>query len=319
MNRSNQNSAATKLNAQIWKSADNVHMHTIEQTVSSRYANAAAQREEALCCPVNYDPRYLKIIPEEVVEKDYGCGDPSRHVHPGETVLDLGSGAGKICFIAAQVVGPTGRVIGVDMTDAMLEVARRNAPIVAARLGYANVQFRKARIQDLTLDLEQPPGTARLQLGGNSQPALSTPGAAAAPLIQDNSIDVVVSNCVLNLVDPSAKQQLFRELHRVTKTTGRAVISDIIADRPVTPSLQNDPELWSGCISGALTLQEFVRGFEQAGFTNIEVLERGAEPWRVVQDIAFWSITIRASKTIPKIQSLPRLHLDIRKIPTKCC
>src|ERR1043165_2906016 len=108
-------------------------MNTIEQAVSNRYADAAQKREESLCCPVNYDPRYLKIIPEEVIEKDYGCGDPSRHVHAGETVLDLGSGAGKICFIAAQVVGPTGRVVGVDMTDAMLEVARRNAPIVAER------------------------------------------------------------------------------------------------------------------------------------------------------------------------------------------
>ena len=273
-------------------------MQTIEQNVSSRYANAAAQREEALCCPVNYDPRYLKIIPEEVIEKDYGCGDPSRHVHAGETVLDLGSGAGKICFIAAQVVGKTGRVIGVDMTDAMLEVARRNAPIVAERLGYANVEFRKARIQDLARDLELP---------------------QREPLIKDNSIDVVVSNCVLNLVDPGAKQQLFRELYRVIKSTGRAVISDIIAERPVPATMQNDPELWSGCISGALTLEEFVESFKKAGFAKIEVLERSAEPWRTVQGIGFWSVTIRASKSADKIAPLPTLNFDIRKIPTKCC
>src|ERR1041385_1898590 len=158
-------------------------MNAIEQAVSTRYANAATEREQALCCPVNYNPQFLKIVPAEVIEKDYGCGDPSRHVHAGETVLDLGSGAGKICFIAAQVVGPSGRVIGVDMTDAMLEVARRNAPIVAERLGYANVEFRKARIQDLARDLESPP---------------------REPLIKDKSIDVVVSNCVLNLVDPAA-------------------------------------------------------------------------------------------------------------------
>lgn len=295
-------------------------MHGIEQTVSSRYANAAAQREEALCCPVNYDPRYLKIIPEEVIEKDYGCGDPSRHVRVGETVLDLGSGAGKICFIAAQVVGKTGRVIGVDMTDAMLEVARRNAPIVAERLGYANVEFRKARIQDLALDLEQSPGTAKLQLGElGAQPSDSNPNTTATPLIKDNSIDVVVSNCVLNLVDPTAKQQLFRELYRVIKPTGRAVISDIIAERPVPAAMQNDPELWSGCISGALTLEEFVESFKKAGFAKVEIRERSAEPWRTVQGIGFWSVTIRASKTADNIAPLPTLNFDIRKIPTKCC
>ena len=126
-----------------------------EDAVKDRYAAASHAPEAALCCPVTDDPRYLKIIPAEVIEKDYGCGDPSRHLLPGETVLDLGSGTGKICFIAAQVVGPTGRVIGVDMTDAMLEVARRNAPIVADRLGFANVEFRKGRIQDLALALEK--------------------------------------------------------------------------------------------------------------------------------------------------------------------
>src|SRR5438105_14650245 len=125
-----------------------------ESTVKTRYAAAAKAPEAALCWPVDYDRRYLEIIPAEVIAKDYGCGDPSRYVRPGETVLDLGSGTGKICFIAAQVVGPHGRVIGVDMTDEMLEVARRNAPIVAERIGYANVEFRKGRIQDLALSID---------------------------------------------------------------------------------------------------------------------------------------------------------------------
>jgi SAM-dependent methyltransferase len=102
-----------------------------ESATRERYAAAAAETEPALCCPVDYDPEYLKAIPAEVIEKDYGCGDPSKHLRPGETVLDLGSGTGKICFIASQVVGPEGKVIGVDMTDDMLEVARRNAPVVA--------------------------------------------------------------------------------------------------------------------------------------------------------------------------------------------
>jgi arsenite methyltransferase len=283
--------------AQVRRTRDTQSIESVEQIVSNSYAAAAGEREQALCCPVDYDARYLKVIPQEVIEKDYGCGDPSRHVHPGETVLDLGSGAGKICFIAAQVVGPNGRVIGVDMTDAMLEVARRNAPIVAERLGYANVEFRKGRIQDLTVDLE-----------GKSK-----------PLVENDSIDVVVSNCVLNLVDPNAKEQLFRELYRVVKPTGRAVISDIIADRPVPAAMQKDPELWSGCISGALTLEQFVESFKQAGFARVEVLERGAQPWRTVEGIGFWSVTIRADKTASANEAPSHYNFDLLKIPTKCC
>jgi arsenite methyltransferase len=103
----------------------------IESAVQARYSGAALAREPELCCPVSYAPALLAALPEEVLARDYGCGDPSRHVWPGETVLDLGSGTGKICFIASQVVGPSGRVIGVDMNDDMLDLARRNAPTVA--------------------------------------------------------------------------------------------------------------------------------------------------------------------------------------------
>ena len=98
-----------------------------ETIVRQRYAAGAKERAEKLCCPVDYDSGYLKVIPQEVIERDYGCGDPSRYLREGEIVVDLGSGAGKICFIAAQIVGPNGKVIGVDMTNEMLEVARRNA------------------------------------------------------------------------------------------------------------------------------------------------------------------------------------------------
>jgi SAM-dependent methyltransferase len=107
----------------------------VEAAVREAYAVGADHRVEELCCPVDYDLRYLEAIPGEVVERDYGCGDPSRYLREGETVLDLGSGAGKICFIASQIVGPEGRVIGVDMTPEMLDVARRNLPEVASRIG----------------------------------------------------------------------------------------------------------------------------------------------------------------------------------------
>src|SRR5207247_11340413 len=104
-----------------------------ETIVRQRYAAGAKERADKLCCPGDYKSKYLKVIPQEVIERDYGCGDPSRYRREGETVLDLGSGTGKICFIAAQIVGRNGKVIGVDMTDEMLEVARRNSPIVTER------------------------------------------------------------------------------------------------------------------------------------------------------------------------------------------
>ncbi len=273
----------------------------VETAVKQRYAAGAQAQEAALCCPVDYDPQYLKVIPQEVIERDYGCGDPSKHVRRGETVLDLGSGTGKICFITSQVVGPEGRVIGVDMTDAMLEVARRNAPIVAERIGHANVEFRKGRIQDLALDLE------KLDAELKSRPIASADAFLAAedlaqelrlkhPLVATESIDVVVSNCVLNLVEPRAKRQMFDELFRVLKIGGRAVISDIVADEDVPEEMQNDPELWSGCISGALTEGDFLEAFENAGFYGMRILKRDEEPWRTVGGIEFRSVTIEAWK-----------------------
>src|SRR5690349_6059459 len=106
----------------------------VESAVRERYSAAAHQAEATLCCPVSYDRKFLEIIPREILERDYGCGDPSKHVRAGETVLDLGSGGGKICYIAAQVVGPTGRVIGMDCNDEMLALARRYQREVGDRL-----------------------------------------------------------------------------------------------------------------------------------------------------------------------------------------
>ena len=273
----------------------------LEQSVKQRYGDGAQAREAELCCPIDYDPRYLEVIPDEVLERDYGCGDPSRHLRPGETVLDLGSGTGKICFIAAQVVGSEGRVIGVDMTPEMLAVARDAAPVVGQRLGFANVEFRRGRIQDLTLDLDLLEERLAERPVENVEDlmevhALSDRLRAERPLVADGSVDVVVSNCVLNLVASADKRQMFDEIYRVLRRGGRVVISDIVSDEEVPVAMQQDPELWSGCISGAFTETGFLAAFEEAGFHGIRVLERQDEPWRTVDGIEFRSLTVEAFK-----------------------
>ena len=278
-----------------------IQAHSKEAIVRQRYAAGAKERANKLCCPVDYNSDHLKVIPREVIERDYGCGDPSRYLCAGETVVDLGSGTGKICFIAAQIVGPKGKAIGVDMTDEMLEVARRNAPIVAERIGFANVEFRKGRIQDLALDLELLDRQLKAHRITDAASFLAADELAEElrlkhPLIASDSIDVVVSNCVLNLVEPKSKRQLFEEIFRVLKKGGRAVICDIVSDEEVPAALQNDLELWSGCISGALTEESFLAAFENAGFYGIQILKRDSEPWRTVQGIEFRSATIEAFK-----------------------
>jgi ubiquinone/menaquinone biosynthesis C-methylase UbiE len=267
--------------------------------VKDRYSRGAKGRQGDLCCPVDYDARYLEAIPEEVLERDYGCGDPSRYLAAGETVLDLGSGCGKICFIAAQAVGPQGRVIGVDMTPGMLEVARRNASRVAERIGYSNVEFRRGRIQDLALDLDRLDALLAAEPIRDAEALLAAEAMADElrrdePMIPDASIDVVVSNCVLNLVDNREKRRLFDEIFRVLASGGRAVISDIVSDEPVPAHLRSDPELWSGCVSGAMTESDFLEAFERAGFYGVRLLERQGSPWRTVEGIELRSVTVEA-------------------------
>jgi ubiquinone/menaquinone biosynthesis C-methylase UbiE len=273
----------------------------VERTVRERYGAAAREREAALCCPVEYDGRYLDAIPPQVLERDYGCGDPSRYVHEGDTVLDLGSGGGKICFIAAQIAGRGGRVIGVDANEEMLALAREAAPEVAAQVGFANVEFRRGRIQDLALDLE------RLDLWLAEHPVKSAADLTAfeheaerlrreAPCVPDASVDIVVSNCVLNLVRPADKTRLVREIFRVLRRGGRIAISDIVSDEPVPEDLQADPELWSGCVSGAFEERALLRELVEAGFHGIAIDDWSEQPFAVVRGIEFRAVTVTARK-----------------------
>lgn len=272
-----------------------------EEAVRDRYSRGAAAVESALCCPVRYDPRYLEAIPAEVIERDYGCGDPTPFVRAGETVLDLGAGGGKVCFIASQIVGPAGKVIGVDCNAEMLALARGSRAAFARRVGYDNIEFRCGLIQDLRLDLDllgeelarQPIRTQQDWLVLRS---LEDRLRRERPLVADESVDCVVSNCVLNLVRKEDRRQLFAELFRVLRPYGRVAISDIVSDETIPDHLERNPELWSGCVSGAFREDRFLEAFEEAGFHGIKMVQRQREPWRVVEGIEFRSITVIAHK-----------------------
>lgn len=273
----------------------------VQAEVLRRYSEGAEEKQAELCCPIDYDAALLKLLPQEIIEKDYGCGDPSRYVREGDVVLDLGSGAGKICYMAAQLVGSEGRVIGVDMNDDMLALARKYQPGMARQLGGDRVRFAKGYIQDLALDIDemerhladQPVRTAadysRLQDWQSRQ-------RRERPLIADNSVDLVISNCVLNLVHDGDKQQLVHEIYRVLKPGGRIAISDIISDEPAPERLKRDSQLWSGCISGAFQEADFLRAFVDAGFLAVAYDKWDEQPWQVVEGIEFRSATLTAVK-----------------------
>lgn len=238
----------------------------IEEAVGARYSEAAREFEPALCCAVSYDARYLEAIPDEIQDRDYGCGNPARWLNPGERVLDLGSGGGKICYIAAQIVGAKGSVIGVDINEEMLALAEKYRVQIGDQLGFHNVEFRRGQIQNLR------------------------------NIIESNSIDVVLSNCVLNLVRTEDKAQLFSEMFRVVAPGGRVVISDIVSDREVPQPMRDDALLWSGCISGAYQQDDFLAAFRAAGFNDVEIVTRDETPWQTVNGIEFRSVTVRAFK-----------------------
>lgn len=239
---------------------------TVESIVRERYAEGAGARQESLCCPVQYRPEMLDLLPQEIIEKDYGCGDPSRYARSGDTVVDLGSGGGKICYIAAQIVGAQGRVIGIDMTEDMLALAERYRAHMADKLGYSVVEFRKGYIQDI------------------------------GDLVAPDSADLVISNCVLNLVAEQDRERLIQGVFSVLKPGGRVAISDIVSDAVVPQHLKDDPGLWSGCISGAFEKRAFLDAFSAAGFDNVVYDSFEEQAWQSIEGINFHSATLVAVK-----------------------
>ena len=292
---------------------------SVQENVTARYAKGAQQVEAELCCPVDYDKALLKLLPQEIIEKDYGCGDPSRYVKQGDVVLDLGSGGGKICYMAAQLVGEQGRVIGVDMTQDMLALARKYQTEMADKIGGHRVEFYRGHIQDLALDLEAVDNYLKDHpvTDVDSMTALETwkhQQRINRPMIEDNSVDLVISNCVLNLVAEDQKAQLLKEIFRVLKPGGRVAISDIVSDDAIPDHLKQDPELWSGCISGAFHEKRFLEAFLEAGFVAVGYDKWEDQPWRVVEGIEFRSVTLIAVKPAGN-ECIDRGHAAIYKGP----
>ena len=220
----------------------------IKEAVKGRYAQIAEQDHQT-CCPscsgsassilrtkgIGYSTEDLEHIPEEAV-MGLGCGNPIAiaELKAGEVVLDLGSGAGVDVFLAANRVGPTGVVIGVDMTEEMVDKAKT----IAADYGYTNVEFRLGEIERLPVD--------------------------------DESVDAIISNCVINL--STNKSKVFREAYRVLKPGGRLTVSDIVSEGVIPDEIKNDPDAWTGCIAGALEEQEYLEKIKRVGFADIEIL-----------------------------------------------
>jgi len=239
-----------------------IRKDTVRKSVNKFYSTAAVQSQQELCCPTTYDSADVSHIPREILNISYGCGSPVTlaQIESGESVLDLGSGGGVDCFIASKMAGERGRVVGVDMTDEMLAKANASRDSVAKKLGFDNVRFVKGFLEEIPLTNE--------------------------------CIDVVTSNCVINLSDQ--KEKVFQEIFRVLRKGGRFVISDIFSDREVPLSMKQNNKLWSECISGAITEAAFVNKIKSLGFYGLEVINR--YPYKEVDGFQFYSITIKAYK-----------------------
>lgn len=232
------------------------------QVVREFYGKAAEQPQQELCCPTSYPVDDISHIPKDVIDRFYGCGSPISiaGATPGETVVDLGSGAGIDCFIAAKYVGASGKVIGVDMTDQMLGVANECRSAVSRNLGYDVVEFRKGFLEEIP--------------------------------VEGNSVDLITSNCVINL-SPD-KKQVFKGMWDILKDHGRIVISDIVSEREVPPHITTNDRLWGECLAGALTEEQFISYLEQAGFYGIQILKK--DYWKNVENYRFFSVTVRGYK-----------------------
>ena len=185
-----------------------------------------------------YSARELADLPESVADMAMGCGNPTAiaELKPGEVVLDLGSGGGIDCFLAARQVGPQGHVIGLDMTPEMVKLARQNAK----KVGDTNVEFRYGEMEDMPLP--------------------------------DETVDVIISNCVINLSPDKGK--VFSEAYRVLRPGGRLAVSDIVTHGPLPEVVRNNLEAWAGCVAGALDETVYLDKMGQAGFTKVEVTAR---------------------------------------------
>ena len=262
---------------------------------------AMGSEAQQVCRMDAYEPALLNNVPAEIVARDYGCGNPSKFAAAGETVLDLGSGSGKICYILSQIVGAGGQVIGVDMNKDMLELARAHQDAFAHKMGYSNLRFAWGSIDDLQTDLhhvEQAIAGRTLQSIADYddlQHALREQ-KQAAPLIADNSVDLVVSNCVINLVEIDKKRHVLEEIFRVLKPGGRIALSDNVSNVEVPEELRNDPELWVGCYSGVYQEQDFYDALCDIGFVGLKVDDRADVPEKTIGEVTFQSVTVTAFK-----------------------
>jgi 7,8-dihydro-6-hydroxymethylpterin dimethyltransferase len=231
-------------------------------TVKTFYQAAAALDQSDILNPIGYPEEFIAHIPPTWRFRGYGCGSPvlEAGLQPGERVLDLGCGRGIECFIAAPLVGPTGRVYGVDMLEAMLSRARAGAAAVAANLGFDNLAFKSGYLEDLPLEA--------------------------------HSLDVVLSNCVINL--SAHKRRTFAEIFRVLRPGGRLVIADVVCDTEPPAALKNDDVLRGECLAGALVQKDLFGLLQESGFTAVYAEKRF--PYRQVQGHQFFSLTYRAVK-----------------------